>query len=157
MDLVIIVGVFGLVHRVVFDLMDPYLDKNDHLFFDNFNLNFSKIWKKRGTYACGTIRKDCGMFPPEFHSNLECGQAKYLCLDNLLAVRWKDKQDVYCLSSIHGTKESLVNWRAGDAISKPEIVTKYNKYMKGVDGCDQYLASYTFSRKTIKCWKKIFV
>lgn len=81
------------------------------------------------------------MFLPEFHSILECGQAKYLCLDHLLAVHWKDKRGVYCLSSINGTKESAVNSRAADSISKPEIVTKYNKYMKGIDRCDQYLAS----------------
>ena len=81
------------------------------------------------------------MFPPEFHSNLECGQAKYLCLDNLLAVHQKDKRDVYCRSSIRGTKESVVNSRAADALSKPEIVTKYNKFMKGIDRRDQYLAS----------------
>ena len=29
--------------------------------------------------------------------------------------------------------------------------------MNGVDRCDQYLASYTFCRKTIKWWKKIFI
>ena len=37
MGVVIFLGVLGLEHRVVCDLMDPFLNKNNHLFFNNFN------------------------------------------------------------------------------------------------------------------------
>lgn len=46
----------------------------------------------------------------------------------------------------------LVLRKAGTEISKPEIITEYNKYMNGVDCYDQYLASYTFSLNTVKWW-----
>ena len=37
MGVLVILGVLGLEHRVVFDLMDLFLNKNNHLFFGNFN------------------------------------------------------------------------------------------------------------------------
>jgi hypothetical protein len=35
-------------------------------------------------------------------------------------------------------------------------VLNYNKYKTGVDRSDQMLSYYSFSRKTIKWWKKLF-
>ena len=87
MDVVVILGMLGLEHRVVFDLMDLFLTKNDHLFFDNFNSTvkfFQGFEKERNLYLWKKER--LWMFPPQFYSNLECGQAKYLCSDNLLAL-----------------------------------------------------------------------
>ena len=136
----------GLAYWVVFELMKPFLDKNHHLFIDNF-YSTVKLFQDpeiENIYACGTIHKDQGNFLPEFHRDLERGQSIYLWSGNLTAVHWKDKRDMYCLSTIHGTNESLIQRRAGDPITKPEIVTEYNQYMNGVDHCDQYLVSYTF-------------
>jgi len=36
------------------------------------------------------------------------------------------------------------------------IVMDYNKYKTGVDRSDQMLSYYSFERKTIKWWKKLF-
>ena len=113
--------------------------------------------EKRSTFSCGTIRKDRGKFPAAFDANLERGESLFMRTGNVMAVHWKDKKDVYCLSSIHGTKTLAVARKAGDEITKPEIITEYNTYMNGVNRCDQYIASYSFTRKTIKWWKKIFI
>jgi maltodextrin utilization protein YvdJ len=39
---------------------------------------------------------------------------------------------------------------------KPAAVLDYNKYKTGVDRSDQMLSYYSFERKTIKWWKKLF-
>jgi hypothetical protein len=39
---------------------------------------------------------------------------------------------------------------------KPTTVFDYNKYKTGVDRSDQMLSYYSFARKTIKWWKKLF-
>ena len=41
-------------------------------------------------------------------------------------------------------------------IVKSEIIVEYNKYMNGVDKCDQYLNYSSVARKSIKWWKKVF-
>jgi len=150
----------GLAYRVVFDLMEDYLDKNHHLFFDNFysTVKLFQDLEDRATYSCGTIRSDRGRFPDSFkNAKLQRGESKFIRCDNLVGVHWKDKRDVFVLSTIKGTGVEMVERRAGDPITKPEMIIDYNNHMNGVDKCDQYLASYTFCRKTIKWWKKVFV
>ncbi|XP_057314098.1 piggyBac transposable element-derived protein 4-like isoform X1 [Hydractinia symbiolongicarpus] len=71
----------GLSHRVVFDLMENYLDRNYHLFIDNFytSLNLIKSLKDRQTYACGTIRTNRGEFPKRFkEGKLDIGKSMYI-------------------------------------------------------------------------------
>jgi len=83
----------GLAYRVVFDLMDPFLDKNHNLFIDNFytGVKLLQDLETRSTYTCGTIRRDRGVFPPEFQQKeLQRGEAVYLQSGNLVAVHWKD-------------------------------------------------------------------
>ena len=77
--------------------------------------------------------------------------------ENIKAIHWFDKRDVFAMSSIHGTS-SIPVLRCGDNehVMKPEMINEYNKYMNGVNKCDQYLASYSIDRKTLKWWKKIF-
>jgi len=103
--------------------MDPFLDKNHNLFIDNFytGVKLLQDLETRSTYTCGTIRRDRGVFPPEFQQKeLQRGEAVYLQSGNLVAVHWKDKRDVFCLSTIHGTADSLQGsdrpwktWRIG--------------------------------------------
>lgn len=67
----------GLAHRVVFDLMDPFLDLNHRSYFDNF-YSTEKLFRDLDaikTYACGTIRRDRGRFLPEFEADLERGES----------------------------------------------------------------------------------
>ena len=78
---------------------------------------------------------------------------------NLLALKWKDKRDVYILTGIHkaDTVVSLKRTYKGKKIRKPEAVFIYNLYMLGVDLRDQFLASYSFLRKSVKWSKKFFI
>jgi len=67
----------------------------------------------------------------------------------MTAVHWKDKRDVYALSTIHG------NAVGDDLPHKPEPISGYNKYMGGVDRNDQLLAYFTTGQKAMR-WKRVF-
>jgi hypothetical protein len=72
--------------------------------------------------------------------------------DNLLAIKWKDICDVFFLTTAH---EDVPSSRRDHHKIKPAAVLDY-KYKTGVDRSDQMLSYYSFERKTIKCWKKLF-
>lgn len=150
----------GLAYRVVFDLLEDYLDKGYHLYLDNFytSLRLISDLAGRGTFACGTIRRDRGEFPGKFQTEaIDRGSSTYLKNGNIVAVHWKDKRDVYAISSIHGNGSQHILRRGETAgIDKPDIILEYNKYMNGVDKCDQYLNYYSVGRKSKKWWKKLF-
>ena len=148
----------GLSYRVVFDLLSKYLGKSYHVFFDNFYTSFKlvKDLEEQQTFACGTIRKNRGQFPDSFiTAKLALGSSLFIRNGNILAVHWKDKRDVFVLSSFHGNSIENIQRYSGD-ITKPNIICEYNKNMGGVDKCDQYLSYYALTRKSMKWWKKVF-
>ena len=61
------------------------------------------------------------------------------------------------MSSIHGNGTQVMK-RGGDNndITKLNITVEDNKYMNGVDKCNQYLNYYSLERKAKKWWKKVF-
>ena len=74
-----------------------------------------------------------------------------------MAVHWKDQRDVFLASSIHGNATETVKRRSEETeIIKPSMICQYNKFMNGVDKCDQYLSTWSIQRKTLKWWKKLF-
>ena len=85
------------------------------------------------------------------------GEALYVQEGNIIATHWKDKRDVvFGFTAIHDNKCNDVPRRRSATTSKPKIIMEYNKFVGGVDKCDQYLSYYSLGRKTIKWWKKIF-
>lgn len=148
----------GLTYRVIFDLLRDYLGKGYKVYFDNFYTSFKLVddLQKRQTYACGTLRKGRAEFSNEYKSEiLKVGELHYLVRDNVIAVHWKDKRDVFALSSHHAPGETVIKRFSGD-IAKPNLICDYNQFMGGVDKCDQYLSYYAIARKSSKWWKKVF-
>ena len=141
----------GLAYRVVFDLLEEYLDKGYFVYFDNYytSLKLLQDLALRNTLACGTIRIYRGHFPGNFKSaKLETGDPMFIKNNDILAVHWKDKWDVFAMSSIHGNTTELVERRGeNNNITKPSMIIEYNKYMNGVDKCDQYLTYYSLGSK----------
>ena len=102
------------------------------------------------------VRKDRAQLPNWFiRFKLDVGDAKYLIRNNILAVHWKDKHDVFSLSAIHNPGETVIQRYKGD-VPKPNMIIDYNKHMGGVDKCDQYLSYYNICHKSVKWWKKVF-
>ena len=83
-------------------------------------------------------------------SNYVRGQSMILKHECLTVVRWKDKRDVFALSSFHGN--SIDN----EMPHKPEIISTYNSFMNGVDHNDQLLSYHALNRKSLKWLKKVY-
>ena len=81
--------------------------------------------------------------------------------DHLMALTWrakKKKVPVVMLSTECSAQMVTVSSRHSGvaAQEKPAAVHTYNQNMNGVDISDQYTATYPFTRKTIKWWRKVF-
>jgi len=77
--------------------------------------------------------------------------------DHVSAVKWKDTCDACFLTSAQEdelVEASSLKW-AHHKI-KPTAVLDCSKCKTGVDRSDQMLSYYSFERKTIKWWKKLF-
>ena len=68
---------------------------------------------------------------------------------NPFRVHWKDKHDVYVMSIIPDNGVTEIQRKRGDKVAIPNRIIAYNKYMAGVDKCDQYLNYYLVGRKAL--------
>ena len=150
----------GLAYRVVMDLMDGYTNNNHHLYVDNFYTSPKLLLdlEAKSTFCCGTVRIDHGQFSQQFKTaKLQHGESILLKNGNMATVHWFDKPVVFAMSAIHETGNVEVTRRRDEqSFQKPVIINEYNKFMGGVDQCDQLLSSYSLNRKSVKWWKKVF-
>ena len=76
---------------------------------------------------------------------------------HMVIVHWLDKRDVFEMFTLHGTGNVEVTRRGAEqSFENPVIINEYNKFMGGVDQCDQLLSSYSLNQKPVKWWKKYF-
>lgn len=91
--------------------------------------------------------------------SLEAGQCLTQETSNgsLMAVRWKDRKDVFMLSTEHSSVMAMSPARSAGRAGKmkPACVLMYNKYMGGVDTNDQMEGNYSLCRSSRKLWKKL--
>ena len=139
----------GLAYRVVMDLMDGYTNNNHHLYVDNFYTSPKLLLdlEAKSTFCCGTVRIDHGQFSQQFKTaKLQHGESILLKNGNMATVHWFDKPDVFAMSAIHETGNVEVTRRRDEqSFQKPVIINEYNKFMGGVDQCDQLLSSYSLN------------
>ena len=149
----------GSSGKTVWDLVSPLFGKGYHLYVDNFYTSvalFRHLFLER-ICACGTARTSRVGFPQRLvTTRLARGERAALCNEELLAVKWRDKRDVYMLSSIHADTTIQIE-RATRVIEKPLCVHDYNALMGGVDFNDQMLSPYLVSRRTRRWYKKVSV
>jgi hypothetical protein len=111
------------------------------------------------TYACGTLRRNRKLVPKAFEQiKLRKGDAIFRRMDNLLALKFKDKRDVHMLSSFHEAKIVITDKtdRNGEPVWKPAMNVAYCKNVGGVDLNDQICQYYDVLRKSVKWWKTLF-
>jgi len=158
-----------LAHRVVMKLLQPYLGKHYKVYFDNFYTSPKLVVDllKNKTYCSGTVRSNRQEFPKDIGPRLKLnhGSIVFRACGSLelpvTALRFTDKRDVWCMSTICGTAtQSTVRRRSGgsgeEVVEIPEIITDYNCYMSGVDVVDQHLVYYAIGRKGLKWWRRVF-
>lgn len=138
------------------------LQRGHHVYFDNYynSPQLLQFLGERKTYGCGTVRKNRRGLPLAVtNAKLKKGEIVFRRKNQLLALKWKDKRDVYILSSLHKANNLISNKvdHRGEKIIKPEAVFLYNRYMSGVDITDQFLQYYCFLRKSVKWSRKLFI
>ncbi|KAJ1154260.1 hypothetical protein NDU88_007014 [Pleurodeles waltl] len=150
----------GVTGKIVWELVQPLLHKGYNLYVDNFYTGvelFSELYKA-GTVACGTVRCNRKGFPQELVcKKLHKSQSTALRSNELLAVKFLDRRDVYVLTRIHDESTSPITvWGQMAEVHKPICVLDFNKYLGGVDKNDQVLQPYNACRKTCTWYKKLF-
>ena len=184
------VGNVGKTGAVVMELVEDLFHSNHHLYMDNFYTSpiLFKLLKERGILAAGTARPRKN-YPSEELKREKLskrGEVAWLSWFNSLALRWKDRKDVYFLSTIHAPPDVPV-WVGLDSsedsgsdgeraqsqevvqrrekvngrwvtkkIYRPEIVKDYNTYMGGVDLCDQ-MTSLNKAKKQKRWYLRVFL
>lgn len=183
-------GNLGKTGKIVMELMQDLYRTNHYLYMDNFYTSpiLFRLLKARGILAAGTARPRQGYPSNELKAAQlrSRGQVAWLSWNEMLALRWKDRKDVFFLSTIHAPPE-VPNWvdtgTAPDSdpdapeeedptivrrrvrvrgqwqsqkIYRPPIVADYNRYMGGVDLCDQ-MTRVNKSKKQQRWYMRVFI
>ena len=145
--------------KIVMSLIKPLLKKGYCLTIDNYYTSpqLADLLISNLTDLYGTVRSNRKDLPDGLSKEkLRKGEVTAFRRGKLMAMRWKDKKDVYLLSSIHNAEQQDVETRKG-TVQKPKVVCDYNLSMGGVDKSDQMLSCYPIPRKrTKKYYKKMF-
>lgn len=164
----------GLAYDVVFELMSSLLHQGYELYMDNFYSSpqlFLDLLSCK-TFACGTTAENRRGYPKELKSgkkqwgkSSQRGDCRWVRVNNMLALQWKDSKVVSALSTVHkGNQVTQCKRRSKGqdgkyhclTLTQPRAISDYNKYMKGVDQSDQLLSNYSILRKADKYWKTLF-
>ncbi|XP_060801122.1 piggyBac transposable element-derived protein 4-like [Amyelois transitella] len=146
--------------NVVMSLCEDLLNKGHTLFTDNWytSVDLARKLIDKETHLVGTIRKNRRQLPKDVvTAKLRKGEfAAAESFDGITMMKWKDKRDVYVLSTKHSIQFQDVNKR-GKIVSKPKIVVDYNQAKGAVDLADQLAAYSTPLRKSLKWHKKLAI
>ena len=155
--------------RIVMHLMDQLAAQTQgsgyYIYTDRFytspTLAIKLLHKKM--HITGTVQKNRKGLPNELKSlRLKSEDVKaYRHPSNMLmAIVWQDKRIITMRSTWHnvGTTTILRAVRGGqqEDIEKPVVVCDYTEHMWAIDRSDHYCTLYSFTRKTLKSWKKLF-
>lgn len=143
-----LVNRLGASGAVVPRLLKDLLGKGYHVYVDNWYTGeplFAYLYEN-DTAACGTARKNRLKLPATFKNpNLPKGEHRFRRCENMLAIRFNDKKEIYFLSTFH--KANVINTRKRDrhsnVVRKLQLVDDYNKYMGGVDRNDEMIGTYS--------------
>jgi len=150
---------FGATETIVWYLTMPLFDAGHCLYVDNFytSLPLFRALYARRTLACGTIRSNRKGYPKSLiqHKLSVVGQSTALRAKELLALKFRDKKEVYMLTTAHNSACTTVTVHRKDmqTMDKPDCILNYNRKMGGVDRSDQLIQPYDCTRKS-KIWYK---
>ncbi|UYV68811.1 hypothetical protein LAZ67_6000940 [Cordylochernes scorpioides] len=150
----------GVSSSVITTLLQPYMNKGHSLWVDNWysSPTLFNFLHQRQTNACGTVRKKQKR-NAKIWKKLKIGETEAKHTQNLLALKYKDKREVFMLSTMHKNEFANTNKRdkfTNLPIQKPSAVIDYNQKMGTVDQTDMLLSSIGCLRKSLKWYKKLF-
>lgn len=157
--------------RVVLQLCTTLLETTNgngyHLYTDRFYTGYDLAQEllTMGIHTTGTVMANRKGLPKQIKKNKKLKITKHDVLafrkdDNTMVLCWKDKRNVFLLSTLHNPSTVLVNRKitrgVPEEFQKPVAIVDYTANMGAVDRADHYCASYGFTRKSIKWWRKMF-
>ena len=146
-------------------LVEGLENSGRHLYCDNYYSSpqlFLALWSL-GIGACGTVRTNRRGVPAAMRSRAKMtkGEVKSINKEGILSLQWMDKRKVTVISTLHN--DDMVSKRrirltsdGIEEIMKPKVISDYNTHMGGVNKADQLLSYYSFTRRTMKWWKRVF-
>ena len=149
--------------RVVLHLMTPYLNRGHHVYTDRYysSVPLAQKLTEKGTSFTGTMVKSRLGLPDVVRSSsftLQGDETRAFRSGALLCVSWRaatKKKPLIMLSS--SSTHQMVTVRSRRTTQqKPIAVDRYNYSMNGVDRADQYTVYYSFVRRSVKWWRKVF-
>ena len=158
----------GLGSKIVKSLCEKLHNTHRHIYFDNFfsSVDLALDLVRVGLYSCGTLRSNRKGFLTQLKQFVkkglpERGQSKTYQCGNLCVSVWQDKRPVTTIATNSDpTTSDTVQRKKRDgtstAYSCPRSVSKYNRYMGGVDRNDQLRSYYHVRLKSRKHYKYIF-
>lgn len=153
----------GLGYDVVMKMARPFLNKNRHIFFDNFFTStiLMQHLLAQNTYACGTVRCNRKDLPPCSKNKLQQGERVSAQRNQLVFTKWHDKRDISFLSTnvLPSEPARVVQRRRNGRnfdIEKPRVADVYTAYMGGVDRANQLRSFYFAGYSSRKWYRYIF-
>lgn len=172
----------NLAQNVCLKLMEGLLNKGRTLYVDNFYTTHSLATEllTNKTHVVGTVRRHRKVFPKDvMNAKLKKGQMVSKQDSNgIVILKWKDKRDVYLMSTKHEPSFAAVEETTMDdpndtavedleepgpstrgkkkkKIQKPIGIIAYNKGKAGIDLSDQLSSYATTLRKGVKWYRKL--
>ncbi|XP_046997952.1 piggyBac transposable element-derived protein 4-like [Schistocerca americana] len=128
---------------IVLELSQSLLHNGYTLYLDNW-FSSPKLFKTlftNKTNVIGTVLSNRKNMPTEsLKAKLKKTEYTVRSCNGILALKWKDKRDVYMFSTKHSTAEMIAtDTPLCYALWKPKCVIEYNRGMIGIDRQDQML------------------
>lgn len=154
--------------RIVIHLCDVLLNEvtgsGYHLFTDRYYTSpeLARELLQKKIHLTGTVQKNRKGLPNEVKRKLKLKQQEVVAFTidkKLMSLVWQDKRQVLMLSTFYNADTHTIqrtNKKQTVDVAKPVMISEYTKYMGAVDRADHYCASYGFSRKSLKWWRKLF-
>ena len=149
-------GVSNKLHNIVHRLLDTLVNSGYQLFVDIYYCcqTLAHSLAALDTEVVGTVRSNRVGMPKDLVTQpMARGDVDHRRLNQVLVLRWKDKRDVFMVTTVHRPLMQEVRSRSGDR-RKPTAVVDYINNLAGVDHSDQLVSYMPMHRKTIKWWKK---
>ena len=152
--------------RIVLHLVCKLLAKvggsGYHVYTDRFYTSYTlaKELLQNRVHLTGTVQKNRVGLPSEIKrlrlQNLQI--RAYRHPEGILTLGWQDRRLILMLSTWHNVDTVPHHrWRQGrqEDVEKPVVICDYTSHMGAVDRSDHYCASYSFTRKTLRWWRKL--
>lgn len=167
-------GISQTLREIVFSLTHRYFGMGYHLYMDNYynSVKLTQELYENGMHSSGTLRLSRGA--PRVLKVLAANKKiprdtmKFRRKENTFVICWQDVRLVTLITNcasldraafVHH-KRIRKDGRSTVQITnleRPIAIREYVKYMRGVDRFDQMIKYYSFTRRSMKWTKKVFM